>query len=105
MKKPYQILTNINDSDFTGTWDGKEFLIKNGDSKLLPKFLADKFAEQIANQIFNRLKKDLVSKVEMAEMKSKMIGDEIVEVEIPDKTEADLLMEEIEFANNKYLNK
>ncbi len=105
MKKPYQILTNINDSDFLGTWDGKEFLIKNGESKLLPKFLADKFAEQIANQIFNRLKKDLVSKVEMAEMKSKMIGDEIVEVEIPEKTEVDLLMEEIEYANNKYLNK
>lgn len=105
MKKPYQILTNINDSEFLGTWDGKEITIKNGESKLLPKFLADKFAEQIANQIFNRLKKDLVSKVEMAEMKSKMIGDEIVEVEIPDKTEADLLMEEIEFANNKYLNK
>lgn len=105
MKKPYQILTNINDSDFIGTWDGKEFLIKNGESKLLPKFLADKFAEQIANQIFNRLKKDLVSKVEMAEMKSKMIGDEIVEVEIPEKTEVDLLMEEIEYANNKYLNK
>jgi len=105
MKKPYQILTNINDSDFIGTWDGKEIPIKNGESKLLPKFLADKFAEQMANHIFNSLKKDLVSKVEMAEMKSKMIGDEIVEVEIPEKTEVDLLMEEIEYANNKYLNK
>jgi len=41
----------------------------------------------------------------MAEMKSKMIGDEIIEVEIPDKTESDLLIEEIEYANNKYLNK
>jgi hypothetical protein len=59
----------------------------------------------MANHIFNSLKKDLVSKVEMAEMKSKMIGDEIVEVEIPEKTEVDLLMEEIEYANNKYLNK
>jgi hypothetical protein len=59
----------------------------------------------MANHIFNSLKKDLVSKVEMAEMKSKMIGDEIVQVEIPEKTEVDLLMEEIEYANNKYLNK
>lgn len=105
MKKPYILMTNINDSDFKGEWDGKEFILKEGETKLFPQFLADKFAEIIATQICNKLKKDLVSKEEMKELKDKMMGSEMVEVEFLDKSDGDILAEEIEYANNKYLNK
>jgi hypothetical protein len=41
----------------------------------------------------------------MAELKEKMLGSEMVEVEFPEKSNGDILAEEIEYANNKYLNK
>jgi hypothetical protein len=105
MKKAYILMTNINDSDFKGEWDGKEFILREGETKLLPQFLADKFAEIIATDICHKLKRDLISKEEMKELKDKMLGSEIVDVDFPDKTSGDILAEEIEYANNKYLNK
>ena len=105
MKKPYQLMTNINDSEFKGNWDGREFILNEGETKLLPTFLADRFAEQVAIVICNKLKKDLISKEEMKELKDKMLGSEIVEVELPEKSATDILVEEIEYANKHYLNK
>lgn len=98
-------MTNISDQDFKGTWDGKEIIIKEGETKLYPEFLADKFAEIIATKILNQLKKEIICKDELQEMKDKMIGSEKVEVELPEKTPTDILLEEIEYANKYYLNK
>ena len=41
----------------------------------------------------------------MKELKDKMLGSEIVEVELPEKSATDILVEEIEYANKHYLNK
>jgi len=56
-------------------------------------------------EVFTNLRQDLVGKEELNTLKQKMLGTEVVEVEFPDKSEGDILMEEIEYANNKYLNK
>ena len=98
-------MTNISDQDFTGTWDSKEITVKEGETKLLPEFLANKFAEIIATKILNQLKKEIIGKDELQDMKDKMIGSEKVEVELPEKTPTDILLEEIEYANKHYLNK
>jgi hypothetical protein len=67
--------------------------------------MADKFSEMMATEIFHNMKQDLIDKTELKAMKDKMLGDEEVEVEFPDKEAVDILLEEIEYANNKYLNK
>ena len=59
----------------------------------------------MAIEILHELKQDIYSKDKLEELTSKMLGDEIVDIDFPDKSEVDLIIEEIEYANNKYLNK
>lgn len=66
--------------------------------------MAERFAEQMATIIFQSLKQDLIDKTEMAKMKDKMLGD-IESLDIPEKSPDDILQEEIEFVNQKYLKK
>ena len=105
MRQPYKLVTNILNKDWKGSWSGKEIELKDGETKLLPIWLAEKFAEVMAMEVFTNLRQDLVGKEELNTLKQKMLGTEVVEVEFPDKSEGEILMEEIEYANNKYLNK
>lgn len=104
MIKKYRLLTNILDREWTGQWNGADFTLQYGETKLLPDYMAEKFAENMATIVFQSLKQDLVDKNTMAEMKNKMLGD-VESLDIPDKTPEDIVREEIEFVNKKYLNK
>ena len=105
MKKKNRMLSNILSKDWIGSWGGKEFEIKDGESKLFPDFMADTFAEKMAMEILFSMKQDIIGKAELTAIKNKMLGDEIISVEVPSKTEVELLAEEIEYVNKKYLNK
>lgn len=87
-----------------GKWNGRDFLLKDGETKLYPKFLAEKFAENMAIEILHELKQDIYSKDKLNELASKMLGNEMVDIDFPDKSDVDLIIEEIEYANNTYLN-
>jgi hypothetical protein len=49
------------------------------------------------------LKRDIHSKDDLKYYTTQMLGETEVDVEIPEKTETDILKEEMEFANNQVL--
>jgi len=102
MTKKYKLITNILNADWTGSWSGVEFKLSDGETKLLPTFMADKFAEIMAKKIFHSLNRDLVGREELKELEDKMLGEE-ESLNIEEKTDLELLVEEIDFVNTKYL--
>ena len=66
--------TNINDQDFTGKWAGQDYLIKAGETKPYPTFLANHFAKQLAQKIFIRDGKDFSDEILLKPLVDKMIG-------------------------------
>ena len=103
MKKKFINLTNIDTEDFVGKWNGEEFLIKKGETKLFHTFLANKLSQDIASKMLHDLKRDIHSKDDLKYYTTQMLGETEVDVEIPEKTETDILKEEMEFANNQVL--
>lgn len=46
--------TNIDNEDFVQTWDGKEYIVKAGETGLFPKYLVNRMAANLARKIYKR---------------------------------------------------
>lgn len=73
--------TNIDSEDYVGMWAGKEEVIKSGETKPYPKFLADHLALHLAKKILLRNGDDFGDEGLLKSLKDKILGN--VEVEMP----------------------
>ena len=46
--------TNIDTEDFSQFWDGKEYIVKAGETGLYPKYLVNRMASNLARKIYKR---------------------------------------------------
>lgn len=65
---------NIDSEDFTGYWGGKPYLIKAGEIKHYPEFLALHFAKHLTDYIMQKNKIGLRELSERSKIESQILG-------------------------------
>lgn len=65
---------NIDSEDFTGYWGGKPYLIKAGEVKHYPEFLALHFAKHLEDYIMQKKKIGLREFSERSKIESEILG-------------------------------
>ena len=76
--------TNIDSEDFAGMWGGKETIIKKGETKPYPKFLAEHYAKHLGKKMLIREGKDFGNVKLLEELRLKIIGNVTVNVSEPE---------------------
>jgi len=66
--------TNIDREDFDGMWGGEITIIKAGETKQFPKFLADHYCKHLVNKILIRQGTDWSSGIARQPLEEKIMG-------------------------------
>lgn len=72
-------VTNIDSEDFEGMYGGEKYLIKSGETKPYPRFLATHLADQLKDKILIREGKDWSSEAFSKPLMDRILG----QVEVP----------------------
>jgi len=66
--------TNIDNEDFEGMWGGKITVIKTGETKPFPRFLAYHYCDHLIDKILHRQEVDAGDKSRRDELEQKILG-------------------------------
>lgn len=86
--------TNIDDKDFEGTWGGETTIIKVGETKPFPRFLAYHYAKHLINKILLASGQDFGDELQRKPLEDKIIG--IASVSTSNKVKEEVVEEKIE---------
>jgi hypothetical protein len=73
--------TNIDNQDYEGLWGGEITIIKAGQTKQFPKFLAEHYCKHLVNKILIRGGQDWSNQIARDPLEKKILGSVSVEVE------------------------
>jgi hypothetical protein len=73
--------TNIDSQDYEGMWDGATTIIKAGETKQFPKFLAEHYCKHLINKILIRNGQDWSNIILREPLLKKILGEIAIPVE------------------------
>jgi hypothetical protein len=73
--------TNVDNEPFEGMWGGEITIIKAGETKQFPKFLAEHFCKHLVNKILIRGGQDWSDKVQREPLEQRILGGASVRIE------------------------
>lgn len=88
--------SNIDSEDFEGIYGGNPTLIKAGETRQFPRFLAQHFTKHLVNKILLKNKKDCGNKLARKKLEDMILGEEVVPEHFP--SQAEKTADETEFA-------
>lgn len=86
--------TNIDREPFEGKWGGEVNIIKAGETKQFPKFLAEHYCKHLVNKILIRGGRDWTSADLRKPLEDRVLGKVAVETDEEEKKEEEITFEE-----------